>query len=251
VFIQLPNISANTSFPPPPTVPFPALRFPLRTASKERPSLKLVTDFDTDEPLKMRFQAPQLGAMGVTFGVTRASQFASLIAVIGLTANFISGIATTEHDAPPELIGTLTVSVTSVVYVVITYILYYDNMLPLLFSGILDGLLLIASIVVASLVGKPLPALDCGALPSLSDTPSTTLFSSSAHPIRASVITKTLSYSTFVALDQPTCYEIKAVWGLSIALCVLFAFSALVCVGLWHRLRRESGGSTAPKDIEG
>ncbi|AEO68264.1 uncharacterized protein THITE_2117697 [Thermothielavioides terrestris NRRL 8126] len=199
----------------------------------------------------MRFQAPQLGAMGVTFGVTRASQFASLIAVIGLTANFISGIATTEHDAPPELIGTLTVSVTSVVYVVITYILYYDNMLPLLFSGILDGLLLIASIVVASLVGKPLPPLDCGALPSLSDTPSTTLFSSSAHPIRASVITKTLSYSTFVALDQPTCYEIKAVWGLSIALCVLFAFSALVCVGLWHRLRRESGGSTAPKDIEG
>ncbi|EAQ83523.1 hypothetical protein CHGG_09927 [Chaetomium globosum CBS 148.51] len=57
----------------------------------------------------MRFQAPQLGAMGVTFIVMRAFQFASLIAVIGLCANFINGITTAEHDPPAELIGTLTV----------------------------------------------------------------------------------------------------------------------------------------------
>jgi hypothetical protein len=108
-FYQLPNISANTSFPPPPTVPFPKPRFPLRTASKERPSLQLVTDFDSPQPLRMRFQAPQLGAMGVTFSIMRASQFASLIAVIGLCANFINEIATAEHNSPSELIGTLTV----------------------------------------------------------------------------------------------------------------------------------------------
>jgi hypothetical protein len=105
----LPNISANTSFPPPPTTPFPKPQFPLRTASKERPALELITDFDSAGPLKMRFQAPQLGAMGVTFTVMRAFQFASLIAVIGLCANFINGIATAEHDPPAELIGTLTV----------------------------------------------------------------------------------------------------------------------------------------------
>jgi hypothetical protein len=57
----------------------------------------------------MRFQAPQLGAMGVTFSIMRACQFASLIAVIGLCANFISVIATAEHNPPAELIGTLTV----------------------------------------------------------------------------------------------------------------------------------------------
>lgn len=57
----------------------------------------------------MRFQAPQLGAMGVTFSIMRAFQFVSLIAIIGLCANFISGIAAAEHDAPAELIGTLTV----------------------------------------------------------------------------------------------------------------------------------------------
>ena len=81
----------------------------MRTASKERPSLELVTDFESDGPLKMRFQAPQLGAMGVTFSAMRACQVASLIAVIGLCANFISEIATVEYDPPSELIGTMTV----------------------------------------------------------------------------------------------------------------------------------------------
>jgi hypothetical protein len=57
----------------------------------------------------MGFQAPQLGALGATFTVMRACQFASLIAVIGLCANFISEIATAERDSPSELIGALTV----------------------------------------------------------------------------------------------------------------------------------------------
>lgn len=57
----------------------------------------------------MRFQAPQLGAMGVTFSVMRAFQFASLIAVIGLCANFVSGVSSAEHATPAELIGTITV----------------------------------------------------------------------------------------------------------------------------------------------
>jgi hypothetical protein len=124
-------------------------------------------------------------------------------------------------------------------------------MLPLLFTGILDTLLLIASIVVASLVGKPLSPLNCRALPTSSALTTITFYSSVGYPIRTAVITDTLSYPAFVSHDQPTCYEIKAVWGLSIAQSVLFAFSALVCVGLWHRLRREAAASTEPKDIEG
>lgn len=137
------------------------------------------------------------------------------------------------------------------IYVVITYILYYDSMLPLLMTGCLDSLLLIASIVVASLLGKPLSRLNCPALPATSALTTTTFFSTAVPAAHTTSITKTLSYFTFVALDKPTCYQIKAVWGLSIALCVLFAFSALVCVGLWHRIRRESAGAADQKDIEG
>lgn len=132
------------------------------------------------------------------------------------------------------------------IYVVITYILYYDLMLPILLAGGLDSLLLIASIVVATLIGKPLSGLNCAAL-----SPSAvTFFKSTASPIQTNVITKTLPYSAFVTLDQPTCYEIKAVWGLSIAFCVLFAFSSLACIGLWHRIRRDAITAN-PKDIEG
>ncbi|KAL2134943.1 hypothetical protein VTI74DRAFT_10350 [Chaetomium olivicolor] len=194
----------------------------------------------------MRFQAPQLGAMGVTFNIMRACQFMSLIAVTGLCANFINQIAASEHNPPSELVGTLVVAVIAVIYVVITYILYYDQMLPILLTGALDALLLIASIVVASLVGKPLSMLDCAALPASA----VTFFTSTSSPIRTKVITKTLPYFTLVTLDQPTCYEIKAVWGLSIALCVLFAFSSLICIGLWHRIRRDATAAN-PKDIEG
>lgn len=138
----------------------------------------------------------------------------------------------------------------AVIYVVITYILYYDNMLSFLITGGLDGLLLVASIVVASLVGKPLSKLNCAILPTAPGAEVHTLFSSSGYPFRSSLITKTIDYPTFVALDQPICYEIKAVWGLSIAACVLFAFSALVSVSLWHRPRRDAAGAIA-KDIEG
>ncbi|KAK0725257.1 hypothetical protein B0H67DRAFT_598566 [Lasiosphaeris hirsuta] len=201
----------------------------------------------------MRFQAPQLGALGATYTVMRACQFAALIAVIGLCANFIGEIATAERDPPSELIGALTVSVTAVIYVVITYILYYDNMLPLLFTAIFDSLLLIASIVVASLIGKPVSMLNCAVLLSKSDTSLTTYYTSVPFPVRANAITKTLSYFTFAAADKTTCYEVKAVWGLAIALCVLFAFTSIVCVGLWQRVRREggAGSSASAKDIEG
>ncbi|KAK3385736.1 hypothetical protein B0H63DRAFT_494587 [Podospora didyma] len=225
--------------------------FPLRTATKQRPSLELITSFPSSRDGKMRFQSPQLGALGVMFTLMRACQFVSLIAVIGLCSNFVSQIATAEHSPPSELIGALTVAVTAVIYVVITYILYYDNMLPLLITAGCDGLLLIASIVVASLIGKPLSMLNCAALPSNSSDPATAFWASVTYPGRAISITKTVSYFAFVAVDQTTCYEIKAVWGLSIALCVLFAFTGLATVGLWNRVRKEGGSATnSVKDIE-
>jgi hypothetical protein len=121
-------------------------------------------------------------------------------------------------------------------------------MLPLLITGGVDGLFLIAAIVVASLIGKPLSKLNCEVVPVAPDAEVHTLFSAAAYVFRTTTLTKTIPYSTFVTLDRPVCYEIKAVWGLSITLCVLFAFSALVCVFLWKRIRRDNA---TPKDIEG
>lgn len=205
--------------------------------------------------------APQLGALGHTFTAMRAMQFASLIAIIGMTSNFISEINAADASSPSVLIGTLVVaspplprmaslspltpppkqSCIATLYIVISYILYYDSLLPLLLATALDSTLLVAVIVVACTLGKPLSYLNCAALPS---SGSTATFMTSV--IANSGASSTLNYFIWVGADQRTCYAVKAVWGLSIALCVLFAFSAITAVCLWRRLKVVS----VPKDIE-
>jgi hypothetical protein len=52
---------------------------------------------------------PNYGAIGVTFKIVRILQGASLIAIIGMTANFISEIVSANQSPPKVLIGTLSV----------------------------------------------------------------------------------------------------------------------------------------------
>ncbi|OLN85382.1 hypothetical protein CCHL11_07960 [Colletotrichum chlorophyti] len=189
--------------------------------------------------------APRLGALGHTFTAMRAMQFVSLVAIIGMVSNFISEINGADALSPPVLIGTLVVSCIATLYITITYILYYDNMLPLLIATGADSALLIAVIVVACLLGKPLSYLTCTALPKSGSTAS--FMASVTANIQAG---STLNYFVWVGADQRTCYAIKAVWGLSIALCVLFAFSAITAVCLWRRIKL-APAVAAPKDIEG
>ncbi|KAI0203540.1 hypothetical protein F4808DRAFT_457813 [Astrocystis sublimbata] len=197
----------------------------------------------------MRFQSPQLGALGVTFTALRALQFLSLVTVVGLTANFINEFASSQRQVPDVLVGTVTVTSISTLYVAISYILYYDGMLPLLVASGLDSALLIALIVVAATIGKPLSMLQCELLPEpVSETASFVTTITGRSFLGAA--SRYNNYLALITTDQPHCYEIKAVWGLGIALAVLFSFSALVCVGLWHRIRRANGGGAPPKDVE-
>jgi hypothetical protein len=52
---------------------------------------------------------PNYGAIGATFKIVRILQGASLIAIIGMTANFISEIVSANQSPPKVLIGTLSV----------------------------------------------------------------------------------------------------------------------------------------------
>lgn len=122
-------------------------------------------------------------------------------------------------------------------------------MLPLLVAGGLDLGLLVGMIVVAVTIGKPLSMLRCELLPE-STSPTTTFVTSIAGRGYVSAAAKYNSYLALITTDQPHCYEIKAVWGFGIALSVLFAFSAIVCVGLWLRIRRANGASAPSKDVE-
>ncbi|KAI0596547.1 hypothetical protein F4775DRAFT_594231 [Biscogniauxia sp. FL1348] len=225
-------------------LPFPRQKLPTQTILKPgrpRPRLSLITDFDTSIPLKMRFQAPQLGALGVTFTALRAMQFASLIAIVGLTSNFIAELASSQRETPDVLIGTLTVASIATLYVAISYILYYDGLLPLLLASGMDTCLLVASIVVAVTIGKPLSLLNCDVLPDPSSSSADEIFTVSISTSRRSALTKYNTYLSLITTDKPHCYEVKAVWGFAIALCVLFAFSGLVC----GRAGATSGGTAA------
>lgn len=114
-------------------------------------------------------------------------------------------------------------------------------MLPLLVATGADSLILIALIVVACVLGKPVSYLSCPAFPSDGNTANFihSLFLNVKH-VRGNVF-------QWVDADKSSCYEIKALWGFSIALCVLFAFSAIASGCLWKRTK----GAAPPKDIEG
>ncbi|KAI0020784.1 hypothetical protein F4780DRAFT_791393 [Xylariomycetidae sp. FL0641] len=198
----------------------------------------------------MRFQSPQLGALGVTFTALRAMQFIALIAIIGMSANFINEIVTEGLAMPDVLVGTLVVASISALYVAISYILYYDGLLPLLISGGIDMAFLIASVVVASTIGKPLPMLKCEILPEATSSSSSshqqtfTMSVSSRSQIEDAI--KYNNYLRLITTDQPHCYEAMTVWGLAIALAVLFAFSSIGCAGVNERRGVSDNNNNTP-----
>jgi len=189
---------------------------------------------------------PDYGALGATFKSVRVLQAVCLITIIGMTANFISMMVTSDQAAPSVLIGTLSITCIAVLYCAITFILFLDDALPLLISTAIDGLLLIAVIVVAVTVGEPLSYINCQAIGTADDM-------SNAYDFTMSLGQSLnqnggqIDYATWAGTTKPICLEMKSVWGLSIALCVLFAFSAISSVCLWRRKL----ALTPKKDVEG
>lgn len=179
---------------------------------------------------------PNYGALGATFRIVRILQAVSLIAIIGMTSNFIAQMVSNNTAPPNVLVGTLSVvslqplshtseyssapntlcqTCIAVLYCAITFILFVDNMLPFLINTGMDGMLLLAVVVVAVTVGKPLSYLDC---PAIGDA------SGNAYAFNAALgsnLDKTgamMNYNNWIGATRTTCYEMKSIWGLSIAL---------------------------------
>jgi hypothetical protein len=198
----------------------------------------------------------------MTFTVVRAMEAISLVAIIGMTANFIQEMVASNQVPHTVLIGTLSVvspshfptlprrtntyhqTCISVLYTLITYILYFDSQLPFLIALSGDCVLLIAVMVTAITVGKPLSYLNCAAL---SNTSSNSHFTGSFISSMGENMQKS-NYYKWVGASKATCFEMKAIWGLSIALCVLFSVSAIVSGCMWKRQR---GEKIVIKDVEG
>ncbi|KAI9704968.1 MAG: hypothetical protein M1836_006748 [Candelina mexicana] len=162
---------------------------------------------------------PNYGALGMTFSAVRGLQAASLIAIIGMTANFISEMVTSSTAPPRVLVGTLSVTCIAVLYCALTWILYYDGHLPFLINTAMDGLLLIAVIVVAVTVGKPLSYLDCQIIGKQSGNVNSAYayVATLGHNLNKDGSTAN-NYGGWIGATKSTCLEMKSIWGLSIAL---------------------------------
>lgn len=114
-------------------------------------------------------------------------------------------------------------------------------MLPLLISTAADGTCLVATIVVACVVGRPVSYLSCSAL---ADGGNTANF---IHSLFMNLSRK--NYFEWVDADKATCFEVKAVWGLSIGLCVLYFMSSITSACLWKRIKGGSDRPPPPKDL--
>jgi len=184
------------------------------------------------------------GYYGFAFVGSRPTQIVSLIAVIGMVGNFIAEIAKTKQRAPPELIGTIVMSCITILWTILSVTAYDDDHIPYLATCAIDIVLLIPFIVFAALLGNPLSIVSCGDLPKATSTLNTTviLLQSSPNKLPGSVMTLT----NFVDAEQTLCYESMAVWGLLIALCVLFAVSAFAAGLLFIGKRRLQRAQNPP-----
>ncbi|KAL4912710.1 hypothetical protein BDW62DRAFT_12663 [Aspergillus aurantiobrunneus] len=187
---------------------------------------------------------PRYGALGATFIIARIIQACSLITIIGLTAKFIAEIVRYDAKPPGIFIGTITVQTCiATIYTIITSILFIDDILPFLASGILDSLHLIAVIVVAVIIGKPLSYLECGEIDDLlsgrharDDAGSAYTFATHLSSYLGDLSGK-VDYRAWVGGSKGVCVEAKSIWGLSIAMCIMFFFSAVCCACLWKQKR--------------
>ncbi len=103
----------------------------------------------------------------------------------------------------------------AVLYCAITYILFVDGILPFLINTGIDGLLLIAVVVVAVAIGKPLSYLDCQVIGG------TTGNAYAFTAALGSSLDKSggmMHYNNWIGATKTTCFEMKSIWGLSIAL---------------------------------
>jgi hypothetical protein len=121
---------------------------------------------------------------------------------------------------------------------------YSHANLGLLIMAAIDGMLLIAFIIVSVVLGKPVSYLDCmviGNSDAAGNAQSAVQF---AQSLASSLNdgSGTLMLSNWASNTRTNCLETKAVWGLTIALSVCFSISSLILPSLWFKARKAAGG---------
>lgn len=115
-----------------------------------------------------------------------------------------------------------------VVYSAITFILYRMDKLRLIILVVGDVLCSGCNVIVAALIGIRLRHANCH---SLNNT------DNKAEFLQVLYQQSGVRQFEIMNADRATCIQTKAVWGLVLSLCILFAATSMQSMGLAHRQR--------------
>ncbi|KXL49321.1 hypothetical protein M433DRAFT_72567 [Acidomyces richmondensis BFW] len=186
---------------------------------------------------------PDYGAapLAKTFMLARGLSLTAMICIVGLTANFVSEIVSSNVDPPREIVGTLTITCLAAFYCLITIPFFYARAnLGLFVMAGMDAALLLAFVIVSVVLGKPLSFLNCMIVANTSAAANAQSASTFTQSL-ASNLGKSgsiLGLEDWAGSTRVNCYETKTIWGLCIALCILFTCSSLVLPTLWLKAKR-------------
>lgn len=111
----------------------------------------------------------------------------------------------------------------------------------------LDAALLLAFVVVSVVLGRPLSFLNCMAVAN-GDAAANAESASAFTQSLTSNLGKsgsTLGLENWAGSTRLNCFETKAIWGLSIALCILFTCSSLLLPTLFFKSKRAGVAKSA------
>jgi len=197
-----------------------------------------------------------------TFLISRGLSIVAMIAIVGMTAHFVSQLVDSNIDPPREIVGTLTVvslhesthlpiqstqltptqkkTSLATLYTLLSLPLFYSSAsTTLLILTALDFLLLLTFTVVSVLLGRPISHLNCRSIRSASAASS----AESAWAFAMALASgrdgsAVMGLTGWAGSGRAECFQTKAVWGLGVALCVLFATSSIVLPVMWWKGRK-------------
>ncbi|KAI4760957.1 hypothetical protein E4T52_04318 [Aureobasidium sp. EXF-3400] len=196
---------------------------------------------------------PSYGALPLseTFLCIRGLSLVAMVGIVGLTANFVAAINSVGIEPPREIVGTLSITKTCIatLYTLISIPFYMAQAnLGLFIMTAIDSLLLLAFIVVSVTLGKPLSLLNCFAIAAAD---SKTDAAGAAYWLQSLVQNVkqggSIGLYVWAGSTRLNCLETKAIWGLCIALCILFSCSCILLPTLWFKSKR---AGLLPKKIE-
>ena len=104
----------------------------------------------------------------------------------------------------------------------------------------MDGALLLAFVIVSVVLGRPLSFLNCMIFNNTDAAGNAETASAFTQALEHNLNKSgnKLGFSDWAEGTQTNCFETKAIWGLSIALCILFFCSTVILPTLWFKARR-------------